>query len=652
MTPDKQQIVYTLTARCRDCHRCLRVCPVNAISMANGQASVQPERCINCGACIRECPQGAKTYRRDIADAQALIASGAQVAVSLAPSFAAAFPGWQAGRLISALRRLGFSLVAETAVGAYYAAGACSGAARCGQSICSACPAAVNYIEKYKPELAQAVMSVASPMIVHGRMLKKRMGPGSKVVFIGPCIAKKSELDRPDVADAVDVVLTFEELGEWMSKSGIELASCEESAFDDCPRGEARLYPVAGGFLKAAGLESGLVSQETLSVTGPAAVKEALQSLSDGWKAVLEPLFCRDGCINGPGLKSSSGALERRSLVIAYASKSAAADPHAAMREGKPGAAENSRTSPPPVSSREKTTEATSEGRPSREGTHSTASGGPTGQKQQEGGVEKGVPAASCSCVPDEAGMAEGELRALCAASFAPREFKSRAGFSEEEIQRVLEKTGKGAKEDQLNCGACGYNSCREKAIAVLEGMAVPEMCIPLMRRRAEQRTDSIISTSPNGIVVLNAGLEIISMNPAFRSLFSCTDDLLGRRISYLIDADPFEKVAAGVEEQIDAVFRHRKYGVVCRQMIYSMKEEGQIVGIFINMTAPLDARKRIEELRGQTVAQANELLAHQIHMAQEMARYLGESTAKGEELVKKLISLADEQNDTPGRQV
>src|SRR5512137_2720255 len=113
------QIVFTLTARCRDCYRCLRNCPVKAIRMQKGQAYVDEKRCIACGTCIRQCPQQAKTFRHDIEVAQRLIGSGSLVAVSIAPSFAAVFNKWERGRLPAALRALGFRYVGQTSQGAY-----------------------------------------------------------------------------------------------------------------------------------------------------------------------------------------------------------------------------------------------------------------------------------------------------------------------------------------------------------------------------------------------------------------------------------------------------------------------------------------------------------------------------------------------------
>src|SRR5271169_904210 len=115
-----QQIVFTLTARCRDCYRCLRGCPVKAIRMKNGQAYVDEKRCIACGTCIRECPQQAKSFRQDVEMVQRLIESDRFVAASVAPSFAAVFGGWQRKRLPAALRALGFRYVGQASRGAYH----------------------------------------------------------------------------------------------------------------------------------------------------------------------------------------------------------------------------------------------------------------------------------------------------------------------------------------------------------------------------------------------------------------------------------------------------------------------------------------------------------------------------------------------------
>jgi len=570
--PSRTQTVFTNKAACRDCYRCLRVCPVKAIRMEKGQASVVEERCISCGTCVRECPQKAKSYRHDLEQAIRLLKEHRVVALSLAPSFVVMFAEWERKRIPSAFRKMGFAYVGETSIGAYPVAQASardvekSGECR----ICTACPAVVNFVEKYHPDVVEKLSPVASPMVAHARMIKEKLGPEARIVFIGPCIAKKSEADRPEYHDLIDCVLTFEELEEWFAREKLRLDLLEESAFDDQPAGEARFFPLPGGLTKTAHLKDELLASDILAVSGFDDVRRLLETLGGRrGKALIEPLFCAQGCINGPALPPSKNVYERREELLAYAK------------------------------------------------------------------TEKGVaPDARLEAVPVSA-----DYKAAAVDAGAP--------VHESDIANVLAATGKSRLEDQLNCGACGYSTCREKAIAVLRGLAETEMCIPYMRRLAERRTDKIIETSPNGIVILDERLHILSMNPAFRTYFLCSEALLGKHISYLVDPEPFERLATGKETLIEATVTYEKYNLTAHQIAYPLKEEKQFVGIFVNITNSKVSQAKLEEMRAKTIAQARELLEHQIDMAQKMAKFLGESSARGEELVQSLMKLA---SDRPGK--
>jgi PAS domain-containing protein len=163
--------------------------------------------------------------------------------------------------------------------------------------------------------------------------------------------------------------------------------------------------------------------------------------------------------------------------------------------------------------------------------------------------------------------------------SFAP--LRTRANKNEGYVRRKQQilKERVNPIPAALNCGACGYNSCRQKAVAVALGMAEPEMCIPYMRRLAERRTDQIVTTSPNGILILDENLNIISMNPAFKKFFFCSDAVLGRHISYLMDPAPFEKIITGEADSFDITVSHHQFNLLCRELLYMLKEERQIVG-------------------------------------------------------------------------
>lgn len=566
------QIVFTNKARCRDCNRCVRVCPVKAIRITGGQAFVEPERCISCGTCIRECPQGAKSFRNDVALAERLAVSGA-AAASLAPSFPAEFEAWELKRLPSALRRLGFTHVSETAVGAYFSALKTREllAEEPERTVfCSACPALVNYVEMYRPADTGLLAAAVSPMVAHARHLREKLGPSVPLVFIGPCVTKKAEAEREEYRGLIDCVLTFSELREWLTLREIDLKDCEESGFDEQPAGASRFYPLEGGGLRTAAVSIDPLDVDTLLVSGFTEINEALDAArADSSPRLVEPLFCRHGCIAGPGMSRRHNVYERRAAVLEWA----------AAREDTSG---------------------------------------------------------------------EEKLPAGLDAVYHPRiALHDPVEITDEMAARVLERTGQVREEDRLNCGACGYGSCRERAEAVIRGLAEPEMCIPYMRRLAEQRKDRIIETSPNGIVILDGRLQILSTNPAFRRFFLCSEAICGRHISTLMDPEPFERLASGREEKVEMTAQHQRYNLVCRQILYRLPGEDQFVGIFVNITGSRESQEKLERLREQTFQQARELLEHQIGTAQEIARFLGESTARGQVLVENILRLAGNSRDS-----
>jgi iron only hydrogenase large subunit-like protein len=561
---EKTSIVYTKKAKCRDCYRCVRVCPVQAIKMENGQARVMEDRCIACGTCIINCPQGAKAYRTDFERVLDLLSLNNPIALSVAPSFVAYYNGWEQVRLASAARLMGFSYVGETAIGAWETAVASKlwMKTKMNQShLCTACPAVVSYVGQYAPQHLLKLVPVVSPMVAHGRLLKKA-DPNRKVVFVGPCVAKKKEAGINKNNLYIDAVLTFEEFDEMLKIRNIHLESCEESSFDEQAPGDSRLFPIEGGLLKTAGLDTDILNKNILAVSGYEEIEAILKQFEEcpAENIIVEPLFCSNGCVNGPVMRLKTNAYINRKEVLNYASR-------------KPG-------------------------------------------------FQK----------PDE------ELFEKLEARFEEEIPPVSVEFTDQQIQEVLERTGKHVPEDELNCQACGYKSCRDKAVAVLSGLAETEMCMPYMRRKAEQKFETMIACDPNGIVLLNSNLEIVHFNEAFKFMFSCSDVLIGKKISYLIDPEPFEKLALGMETIIRQTVGHPNYNLVCHQIVYIMPEEKQYVGVFINVTDMQLNKEKLSEMKTETILKAQELMEHQIQMAQELAKFLGENTAKGEVLMSRLI--------------
>jgi len=569
MQDEHRPVVYTEKAQCRDCYRCLRLCPVKAIRLEGGQASVVADLCIACGTSIRECPQGAKHFRNDVALVRQLIRSGQPVAASVAPSFAGVLQPWERHRLAAGLRQLGFAHISETAIGAWHVAlqsAQLAATAPDQPKLCTACPSMVRYVTAYRPPLAKWLLPVSSPMVSHARWLKARR-PELLVVFIGPCVAKKVEAEASE--GSVDAALTFTEVQEWFAQEGVDLATLEESTFDDPVPQTAALFPLPGGLVEASGMHhEHLLSPRHLCVTGFAEIRDALDSLQEHPHDLLvEGLFCPHGCINGPGISAALPLFDRRLAVLDYARR------------------QPTTTEAPPL----------------------------------------------------ETHLTHADFR---------HERPPQHDVTDEAIRSLLEETGKARPEDRLNCGACGYATCIDKARAVLLGMAEREMCLPLMRRLAEKRTDRIIESSPNGIVIVDERLTILHMNPTFRRFFLCSDAVLGKKIAYLFDPDPFEQLAAGTTLQVERTSRHDAYHLVCHEIFYALREEKQFVGIFVNITHSQQNKEKLHELRSHTIQQAQELLRHQLQMAQQMARFLGDSTAQGEALVKNLLQLAVATDD------
>lgn len=401
-------IVKVITGKCRMCYACIRNCPVKAIKVVNGQAEVVPELCIACGHCVQVCAQKAKTVESHIDKVNTFL-NGDKVVACLAPSFVTEFhPAWP-GQVVAALRQMGFAEVHEVAYGAHLVtqeylkyfqeAGERQGL------ITTPCPAIVNLVEKFFPRLISQLIPIVSPAIALGRYLKKTLGPGVKVVFIGPCVAKKAEIRDEEVDGSVDAVLTFPEFKQMLRDRGIEISALGDSEFDSRFPYFGRLYPIGGGLLRSAGILEDVLESRVLVVEGREDCLEFLRAVNEGKMVpqIADMLFCK-GCINGPMMENEYSPFRRRRIVAEFARK----------------------------------------------------------------GLEKAVP----QPLPPE----DLNLR---------REFRDRSVHfpqpSEADIRAIMAELGKTGPEDELNCGACGYSSCREKAIAVYQGLAENQMCLPYL---------------------------------------------------------------------------------------------------------------------------------------------------------------------------
>ena len=287
------------------------------------------ELCIFCGKCLEVCPVNAKKLRSDIARVKQLINLGYKVIASLAPSFPAEFD-CTPEQLISAVKRLGFAGVSETATGAEIVGRISSEkiAQNSKRIISSACPTVTHLIKKYRPELVDYISDIVSPLHAHAAYLKKIYGAEIAVVFIGPCISKKLEAD--DKNTPIDLAVTFIELQQWLQAENIlptEITPAADDQFIPEKTTSAAEFAVEGGMLNTIKEGTSTIDTHLMSCSGINNIFntfgdiEAAAADSENTGLFLELLACDGGCISGKGMTSEKGYLAKRLKVIDYFNK-------------------------------------------------------------------------------------------------------------------------------------------------------------------------------------------------------------------------------------------------------------------------------------------------------------------------------------------
>ena len=206
-------------------------------------------------------------------------------------------------------------------------------------------------------------------------------------------------------------------------------------------------------------------------------------------------------------------------------------------------------------------------------------------------------------------------------------------------IREILAKTGKKRREDELNCGACGYSTCREKAVAVYQGKAELGMCMPYMRERAEFISDNVLAFTPNAIIVLDNFLHIQALNRAAVKMFGTADSehFQGRYIGKLTDSSVFEEAIVRKENILDRKTYLYQNDLHVEQSVIYVREHNLIFGIFRDLTETRRQTEQLNKVRLETVDTADKVIEKQMRIAQEIAMLLGESTAETKIALTKL---------------
>ena len=217
---------------------------------------------------------------------------------------------------------------------------------------------------------------------------------------------------------------------------------------------------------------------------------------------------------------------------------------------------------------------------------------------------------------------------------------------SEIEIQNVLRQMGKFKPSDELNCGSCGYNSCREKAIAIIQGKAEISMCLPFLKDKAESFSDTIVKNTPNGLIVLNENLEVQQINNAARKIMNirAASDVLGEPVVRILDPTVFVQVRNSgrtVRDQRTYLAEYKKY--VEQTVVYD-SDSRMLIGIMRDITDEEADREKKARINKQTVEVADTVVEKQMRIVQEIASLLGETAAETKIALTKLKeSIGDE---------
>lgn len=561
-------VIQFKEANCKNCYKCIRSCPVNAIAFRNDQAEIIHDECMLCGKCLTSCPQNAKSVTSDIEKVKKFIERNEKVYVSIAPSFISAFD-YDEKWIYCSLKKLGFTHIEGTANGALQVSLEYEKLLKKKEMkniITSCCSSVILLIEKYYPQLLDQLAPVVSPMIAHAKMLRETYGQRIRVVFIGPCISKKDECNDFQNENQIDAVLTFDDLDKWFEEEGIYQSNeiTEEiKNFDSL----ARIYPVPGGILKTISKKY-KKNYKVFSVDGVERCMEVLDSISEGniENYMIEMSSCEGGCIGGPYMKHIPGGfLAARERLLQYA--------------------------------------------------------------KTAGGNEEN----------DVTNIIMNSTRIDFSKKFIDRT-KNIEIPSESVIQGILNSIGKFSRDKELNCGACGYPSCRDKAIAVYQGKAQVHMCLPYMRERAESISNIIINYTPYAIFALDRKLNIQEVNKSAITMFNLENrDIEGKNILELLNCDQFEQVLDSEENIYDEKFIYEDFNMVVKQSVINVSKHNTIIVIINDITNEEALRQKIFESRSQNIDIAQKVMEKQMRVAQEIASLLGETTAETKVALTKL---------------
>jgi len=579
----KKAPVHTVYEKCLDCYKCIRMCPMKAIKVVKGQAHIMHDRCICCGRCVTNCPTQAKRYRSDVETVKLLLEENKKVVVSLAPSFVSDLPGWKSETIIAALKKLGFAAVSETALGADFLSA----------QIARELSSKDNLKNGGKPRL---MISSACPAIVaYIKLYKPELAPfvsshasplltharflhsryGKETAVVFIGPCFAKKREADLYENDIDAAITFQELDEWLKKEGITPESVASSVTPDCAFEPRR--SAKGAFFP---LENGEVTAFSAYISKAASnAGQNVDTISTSGIRAVKRL-----------LAGFSPESIDKPLFLELLACSGGCINGPGMSTSLPGIIRHNRL--------------------------------------------RNYAESADDTLDDSTLALSPSIEAIYPLNALPTTV-----YSEQEISQALQLVGKSNLADRHNCGSCGYDTCRELAVALLNGWAEKSMCASYMRKLASQTANGIMKSTPSGAVIVDKDLQIIDCNEPFARIMGEETEKLYADIPGLEGADlskiaPFASHFKSVIEpngpdQVQCDVREGKK--IFHIKVFAIEKGETAAGIVDDITEP---RVRIDK----TVERAQEVIKKNAAVTQQIAFLLGENAAESEAILNSII--------------
>ncbi len=610
------QLIHIHPEKCDNCMRCMRVCPVQAIrtEMGSRHPMIDSDRCIGCGTCYTSCDKGAISYYDSGGEVKSLLKSGARVAAMVDPSISGEFPDITDYRkFVEMIRALGFDRVIDVSFGVDLVARAYKQLfdRQSGKFYIAAnCPAMVAFVEKFHPDLIENLAPLVSPMVATAKVVHKTYGSETRTVFIGPCLATKSEARRYAADDAIDAVLTFEELRTLFSENGIHESKLEYSDFDP-PQGRlGSLYPISRGLLDAAGIGYSLPDGAVETASGQKHALRAVRSFEKNIDRIQKHfnLFYNEGCVMGPGMSSGGDKHLRNALVEQYTKKRLGTTDAARWQE------EIEKYSRLDL---QRTFDRNDQRRPEQDKfkvEEVLKLLGKSGQNTPAGCESCGFE----SCVHFAKAVAQGLTRTDICLDFVIK--------NKDNYIHTLRESGKKTKEELEN---------RQSDLTKLK--AEYELAVEKL-----ETSRAIMNQIPSGVVIVDERLKVLSSNRSFvellgpeaRDIDEIIPGLRGADLKTLVPVQFYKLFQNTLTTGEDILSRDVKIGEALLNLsVFSIKKHKVSGGIVRDMFTP-------EVRNEQIIRRVTEVIDQNLDMVQQIGFLLGEGASKTEAMLNTIIQL------------